>query len=250
MAESTSKPYRPADFGSRFSAFMVDAVLLFAVQWIVVVVLSRQLQAAGMTSREDCSSAADVANGVTRFCEGPNNLLSVLLALFVVGSTIGYHAIFEGRFGATPGKTWMGLAVQSADEEIPIGLGRGVARSVVRQAFWLVAFLLLAAGQSEVSVPAVLFVLLPILALGLLASAAFVKDHRGVHDRAAGTTVVRVRPLVDPEAPEAGFDGPLWSDPDQPEDLPEHLDLDESEDPPREAAHLDSEEPLEREESL
>ena len=39
-----------ADFGTRFSAFMIDAVLLGAVQWVVFFVLSRQLQAVGLSA--------------------------------------------------------------------------------------------------------------------------------------------------------------------------------------------------------
>lgn len=197
---------------------MIDAVLLFTGQWIVVAVLSRQLQALGLTSQEPCSV------DVVQLCEGPNRLLGALLTIVVIASTLGYHAFFEGRFGATPGKYWMGLRVADLGGAMPIGLTRAMTRSLVRQAFWIALFVVLTVSPLGVSLPAILFLALPLLAFGAVAIAAFTADTRGAHDHIAGTKVVRIRPLTaDDESADALFEGPLWSDPNQPEDLPEHL---------------------------
>lgn len=205
---------------------MIDAVLLFAGQWIVVAVLSRQLQAVGMTTERECSFDPG------QVCEGPNTALAVLLTLIVIGFTIGYHALFEGLYGATPGKNWMGLRVEGAEGLLPVGLARSTVRSLVRQSFWIVLFLLLTLPEAsalsvlDFSVPALLFLVLPVAALGLVAMAAFTADGRGAHDLAAATVVVRTKPLASAtDAVDARFGGRLWSDPDQPENLPEHLDL-------------------------
>ena len=105
MSSEPSSTVPAADFGSRFSAFMIDAAILFGAQWTIFIVLSRQLQAAGLTSTEPC-----VPNGV-ELCEGPSTPLWILLLAFLLISTVGYHAFFEGRYGATPGKQWMNLSL-------------------------------------------------------------------------------------------------------------------------------------------
>ena len=174
-----------ADFGSRFSAFVIDSVLLFGAQWLAVIVLARQLQAVGLTSLGECEADP------TRQCEGPSTLLWALLLLFLVFSTIAYHAYFEGRHGATPGKRWMGLRVIALSGADPIGYATSALRAIVRQAFWLVLFFIFDASPLSLPVPAALFVLLPLVSIGLLARAAFAADGRGVHDLVAGTLVVR-----------------------------------------------------------
>ena len=185
MTGSSSASLPTADFGTRFSAFMVDAAVLFAAQWLIFMVLSRQLQAVGMTTTEPCDAAS------TALCEGPSTLLWVLLTLFLLASTVAYHAVFEGLYGATPGKRWLGLAVVTPDGRSPVGLAAGTLRSVIRQSFWLALFFVLEPSPLSLGLPSILFIALPILTLGVFVLGAFSPNGRAGHDLVARTLVVR-----------------------------------------------------------
>jgi uncharacterized RDD family membrane protein YckC len=185
MTTASSAPVPAADFGTRFSAFVIDALLLFGAQWIIFIVVSRQLQAVGLTSTEPC-----VPTGVA-MCEGPSAALWALLLLVFVATSIGYHAVFEGRYGATPGKRWMGLTVSDDNGAGPVGLAVALLRSVVRQLFWLSPLFLFEASPLSLDLPAALFVLVPLLTLGVFVLGAFRTDGRAGHDIAARTIVVR-----------------------------------------------------------
>ncbi len=185
MTTASSAPVTAADFGTRFSAFVIDALLLFSAQWITIIVLSRQLQAVGLTSTEPCVPA-----GVA-MCEGPSTALWALLLLVFVASSIGYHAVFEGHYGATPGKRWMGLTVTDNNGAGPVGLSVAGLRSVVRQLFWLSPLFLFEASPLSLGLPAALFVLVPLLTLGVFVLGAFRSDGLAGHDLAARTMVVR-----------------------------------------------------------
>ena len=189
-----------ADFGSRFSAFMIDAVILFVVQWMVVIVLSRQLQAVGLTSTEPC------APGAVQLCEGPATGLWVALLAFLLISTVGYHALFEGRYGATPGKRWMGLVVVDRDNRMPIGWPVGVLRSLFRQLFWLMLFFLFEVSPFGISLPPILFILLPVIGIAMVGLGAVAADGRSVHDRVASTRVVRTDHLLNLTAESSDLD--------------------------------------------
>jgi len=181
----------PADFGSRFSAFVIDAALLFAAQWTVVIVAARQLQAAGLSSANECG---DPAAAVPRMCEGPSTVLWAFILMFLLVSTVGYHAFFEGHYGATPGKRLMGLRVARATGDEPIDLTVAALRSLVRQLFWLLPFFLFDVSPLSLGLPAILILLLPLGALAVFIRGAVHPDGRGVHDVVAGTKVVRVVP--------------------------------------------------------
>ncbi|MGE0455112.1 MAG: FHA domain-containing protein [Vicinamibacteria bacterium] len=102
----------------------------------------------------------DLATGVSF---GPV-LLSVALPLLSLALSTLYFVYFWGVRGATPGKQLAGLAVESLDGECPIGLGRAAAR--------LLGYVLSAA----------------LLGLGFVMIAI---TGDGLHDRIAGTRVVR-----------------------------------------------------------
>lgn len=176
---------RAADFGTRFSAFVIDATLLFVAQWVIFIVSSRQLQAVGLSDSGPCDADP------TRICDGPSTGLWALLLSFLVVTTVGYYAVLEGRYGATPGKRWLGLEVVGIDGSRPIGVASALVRAVVRQAFWLVLFFLVDASPISISVPSVLFILLPLAAIAGVAMGAVAPDGRAAHDRLAGTLVVR-----------------------------------------------------------
>ncbi len=196
MKTKSSAALSTADFGTRFSAFMIDAGGLFAAQWVIFLVLSRQLQAVGLTSTEPC-----VENSVA-VCEGPSTLLWALLLLVFVGSTVAYHAVFEGIYGATPGKRWMGLAVVDRDGATPIGLVAGLLRSVVRQSFWLSLLFVFDVSPFGLALPPVLFLSVPILMLGTFVCGAVRVDGLAVHDLVAKTQVVRVSTIESADATE------------------------------------------------
>lgn len=179
-----------ADFGTRFSAFMVDAALLFAGQWLVFLVLSRQLQAVGLTSTEPC-----VTDGVA-LCQGPSTVLWAILVVLFVTTTVGYHAAFEGRYGATPGKKWMGLVVVDRRGHSPVAPRAAVLRSLVRQSFWLSLLFVLDVSPFGLGLPPALFLLVPLITLGDFVWGAVHPDGLAVHDLAAGTQVVRAEHVI------------------------------------------------------
>lgn len=185
MTTPSSAPVSTADFGTRFSAFVIDGLLLVSVQWIAFIVLSRQLQAVGLTSTSPCSE------GSAALCEGPSTALWALLLVLLVGSTLAYHAVFEGRYGATPGKRWMGLAVTNLDGAGPVGMTAGLLRAVVRQSFWLSLLFLFEASPLSLGLPAPLFVLVPIVTLSVFIIGAFSPNGLAGHDLIAKTMVVR-----------------------------------------------------------
>lgn len=186
---ASAAPSSPTEvvFGTRFAAFMIDAVALFSAQWIAVIVLSRQLQAVGMTRTYECSVGADTV------CEGPSTALWALLFTLVVASTYGYHAWFEGNRGATPGKQMVGIEVVDAADGGRIGVARGIVRAVVRQAPWLWAFLQLDVSPISIGGPPIVFFGLLGLSLLPLFLAAFSPAH-APHDLAANSAVRTVVP--------------------------------------------------------
>lgn len=219
MATPSSTGTPAAYFGNRFAAFMIDAGLLFALQWVGFMVLSRQLQAAGMTSTEPC-----VENGVA-LCQGPSTLLWAILVVFLVGTTIGYHAVFEGRFGATPGKRWMGIVVVDEADRTPPGHVAALTRSVVRQAFWLSLLFVLDVSPFGLGLPPVLVLALPLLTLIDFVVGAVRVDGIALHDRAARTRVIaahaaRSRPRRSSETDPPAADPPAGaaSEPTDPSD--------------------------------
>lgn len=171
-----------ADLGTRFSAFVIDAALLFGAQWIVVIAVSRQLQAVGLTSSGPC----DVDS--VALCEGPNTVLWILLFVIIVVSTFGYHTFFDGLAGATPGKRWMGLRVVDAEGD-PLGLVAGAIRSLIRQGVWVWVFLFVAASPLSVSVPGIVFFGLFGLSIATFVWGAFAPNAQALHDLAVGSRV-------------------------------------------------------------
>mgnify|MGYP006169400279 CR=1 FL=1 len=188
MTTASSAPVPAADFGTRFSAFIIDALLLFSAQWIIFIVLSRQLQSVGLTSTEPCVQAG------AAMCEGPSTALWGLLLGVFVATSIGYHALFEGCYGATPAKRWMGLTVTNINGAGPIGLRVGLLRSVVRQLFWLSPLILFEVSPLSLGLPSAIFVLVPVLCLGVFVLGAFRSDGLAGHDLVARTIVVRTAP--------------------------------------------------------
>jgi uncharacterized RDD family membrane protein YckC len=143
----------PADLGSRFLAGLIDAL-------IVNVGLAVVLAPGGYYwwTHEWPRAAAEVSYLPI--------LLSVLMVPLAGGLSALYYVYYWGTKGATPGKAMMGLSVQALDGTQPIG----ISRAGVRFLGYLLSGVLLGIG------------FLMILFGG-----------NGLHDRIAGTRVVRSR---------------------------------------------------------
>ncbi len=175
-------------FADRFTAWFIDALILFAAQWLLFIVLARQLQAVGMQTVENCGLA-----DVTLQCRGPSTGAWTVLFIMWIGLTIGYHVWFDGRIGATPGKRFVGLRVRSnaADTAGPLGFGASVARACIRQLPWLSLVLVLDVSPLSLNVGSVGVVAVPLVATFGLIMGAVLPSGSAAHDVIAGTTVVR-----------------------------------------------------------
>lgn len=143
------KAEEDAGFGIRLVAALVDSMILGIPLLVTTLVWG--------------TFALDAGEGVPRsFPEGTLAAVSIVFPLLCVG----YHVFFWGLREATPGKSLLGLSVQTEDGDSPIGLKRAVLRAL---------------GYAVSAV---------ILGLGFVLI-AFSDDKRGLHDRIAGTRVTR-----------------------------------------------------------
>ena len=144
----------PAAFGPRLAAAAIDALIVAVAQ--AALVAPGAFYFSRMFGTDEKTLPAEPG------------FLPILLsvALVVVAALIGagYYVYFWGVKGATPGKRFLGLVVQSESGEVPIGVGRAVLR--------LLGYVLSGA----------------VLGIGFL-MIAFSGD--GLHDRLASTRVVR-----------------------------------------------------------
>ena len=112
--EHVAVGYELADLGSRFTAMLIDSLLIFATQLLLLVVAIMILAGFGM--------GAAVLAGL--------GLGLWLLASFVV--LWGYFVLFEGlRDGQTPGKKWMGIRVVQ-DGGYPVTFRAAAVRNLIR----------------------------------------------------------------------------------------------------------------------
>jgi uncharacterized RDD family membrane protein YckC len=163
---------KPADVRSLVLAYLIDCVAVFAV-----------------------ALPLDVLYHLTfgdwdtfRYAVGEFNWTSLLVTLL-------YFTVGEGVFGTTPGKRLLRLRVVRLGRSGPPGLLWAGVRTLVFNAVWLLMFstgVIAAAVTGKAAaillgVPA-FFLLLAVLLLQLRRSE---HGHRGAHDFAAGTRVVR-----------------------------------------------------------
>ncbi len=148
-ATAARKEEEAAGFGIRLVAALVDSMIL-GIPLLVATLLWGTF-------------ALDGGDGGPRsFPEGSLAPVSIVFPLLCVA----YYVFFWGARGATPGKSLLGLSVQTDEGETPIGFQRAVLRVVG----YLVSTLILGLG----------FVMI-----------AFSDDKRALHDRIAGTRVMR-----------------------------------------------------------
>jgi uncharacterized RDD family membrane protein YckC len=101
---------------------------------------------------------------------GPSGLFIVIqlvcsLLIFVIA--LGYNAYFIGAKGATPGKRIMKLKVTLPDGTWPIGYGKAILRMIGYGISGMICY------------------------IGFLMIAFDKETHRGLHDKIAGTIVIR-----------------------------------------------------------
>lgn len=160
------KPLRPAErrpamevgkeaagFGPRLGAGLIDAILVTSLQAVVVAPIAYY-----WWTHDTTRTPADVPFLPI--------LVSVTLVLLSTLLGLAYYMYFWGIKGATPGKDFLDLRVEAESGAFPIGLPRAALR--------VFGYLLSAAA----------------LGLGFLMIA--LRGH-GLHDRIAGTRVVRRR---------------------------------------------------------
>jgi uncharacterized RDD family membrane protein YckC len=140
-----------AGFGPRLLAYLIDAVMLTLLMALPI-------------------AAALIFGGAfwTGQKPSPVGLIVMLvcyLAVFLI--SIGYQLYFVGTKGATPGKKMMKLRVTLPDGQYPIGYGKAFLRMIGYMISGMVCY------------------------LGFIWILIDKEQHRGWHDKIAGTVVVR-----------------------------------------------------------
>lgn len=148
----------PAGLGTRLSAFLVDAVIVLALDLVLSSPVLLFLWFRGDLERGE-PGPAWALNGLLLLCGA---MIAVVNLLYIVGSW--------ARSGRTPGKALVGVRVVLVVD--PRGRGIGYGPALLRALFFWLGMLPLGAG---------------------VLVAAFRKDRRAWHDLVAGTRVVRVR---------------------------------------------------------
>lgn len=144
---ASAREEEAAGFGIRAVAAIIDGLIVGIPMLLVTLLVSM----VSMSSETGASAMSAVG-------------LFISLVFPLLG--FAYYVFFWGLHEATPGKSLLGLTVQSVDGESPIGLGRAAVRALgylVSGAVFGIGFLMI----------------------------AFSDDKRGLHDRIAGTRVMR-----------------------------------------------------------
>jgi uncharacterized RDD family membrane protein YckC len=140
-----------AGFGPRFVAYIIDSLLLTALMIPFLIAIF-----VFMTKMQTSGEASPLA-------------IVVMSVSFLVIAVIGllYQLIFIGKKGATPGKKFMKLKVTLPDGTYPIGIGKAFLR--------LIGYMISAM----------------ICYIGFLMIIFDKEQHRALHDKIAGTVVIR-----------------------------------------------------------
>lgn len=107
-----SEAGRPAEFGPRLAAYLVDAVILV----VGVLVITAPLTLLGMLI-----GSRVAALGV---------ILSLVTWLLATAISVAYLLVPWARVGVTPGKRLLGLKIVRADSSHPLGLAKAALRMV------------------------------------------------------------------------------------------------------------------------
>jgi len=160
----------------------------FVAHWIDIIILS-------VLSTPLSQALSKIS--VSLFWEKDTVIVSIVMISALFG--IGYFTILDGNYGATLGKRILNLRVVNADGKTA-GVVRAFSRSIY---FWIIAVssyftLGFTMGSSFGSpgpyewVGAILYLADLVLLLGYL-MIAFDQKKQGLHDKIAGTYVVKVK---------------------------------------------------------
>ncbi len=157
-APPTARALEPAGVGKRLSAFLVDTVIVLALDLVLSSPVLLFLWFRGDLEAKE-PGPAWALNGLLLLCGA---MIAIVNLLYVVGSW--------ARTGRTPGKALVGVRVVRLVD--PRGRGIGYGPALLRALFFWLGVIPLGAG---------------------VLVAAFRKDRRAWHDLVAGTRVVKVR---------------------------------------------------------
>ena len=170
-----------ASYLQRVGAFVIDFIATSVIGGLLS--LPVQLQV-----RDDITSTVDgLANGSATLSDVFDAAMKatqdhvVALTLIALAASVVYHVVFVALFSATPGKMLLGISIRRPEAPGPVG--------------WVVAVRrrLLQVGLGLLRLSAVLE-LLYLLGSGLdLLWPAWDKRRQALHDKVAGTVVVRGR---------------------------------------------------------
>jgi len=150
-----------ADLGVRFGARVIDQVLLFVVQAVIIVPI-----VVG-------ALVADSAVGATSAFSMGFSFASILASLVGLAITLGYYVFMETTRGWTLGKKLLNLEVKGAGGGLPT-----VEESLRRNGFYALAIVPFLGGLLQLA--AVIWIAVTIQTSN---------DNIGVHDTFAGTVV-------------------------------------------------------------
>lgn len=140
-----------AGFGVRFVAAIIDSLLLSALMIPFIIIVAVFMMR--MQTTGEPSPLAMIAIFASYF------LIMVISVL--------YQLIFIGKKGATPGKKFMKLRVTFPDGQYPIGIGKAFLRMIGYMISGLICY------------------------IGFLMIIFDKEQHRALHDKIAGTVVIR-----------------------------------------------------------
>lgn len=140
-----------AGFGVRLVAAIIDSLLLSALM-IPFIIIVAVLMMRMQTGEE------------------PSPLVMIALAgsyILMIVISFAYQLIFIGKKGATPGKKFMKLRVTFPDGTYPIGIGKAFLRMIGYMISGMICY------------------------IGFLMIIFDKEQHRALHDKIAGTVVIR-----------------------------------------------------------
>jgi len=173
---TTSASTWVADAPNRLVAFVLDALFLTAILFVLAIVMSVAFGAAVRVDMNGPDVSIDRGRALT-------------YAAVAAIANLAYFVWSWRRSGATPGMRLLRTRLRSASAETPIGVGA----ALVRWAFVGMPFALqgLLAVVLDGTAYALVTLLVLVWYLVLLVSVARDRARRGVHDRLAGTVVTK-----------------------------------------------------------
>ena len=163
-----------AGLAPRMAAAAVDLVVVLAAWWVALSALVILLAVAGRLDTRQLEGADPLALALT-----PQGVAIGLISGGVLYAVSGFYLVYAWtRLGATPGQQLLGVVVLQEATRVPLTAGQSTVR-------WFV-----------LTLPPVglVFGILMVAWLAFVASTVLRHpQRRGVHDRAAGSIVVRRR---------------------------------------------------------